>query len=58
MLRDQSRAIIDSSFLAPFVEAWMLAERRNPKALDTLAQVPPGSALAAQLPRAARLDPI
>jgi tetratricopeptide (TPR) repeat protein len=41
--------IIDSSFLAPFAEAWALAERRNPKALDALAQVTPGSALAAQL---------
>ena len=41
--------IIDSSFIAPFVEAWALAERRNPKALDALAQVTPGSALAAQL---------
>jgi tetratricopeptide (TPR) repeat protein len=41
---------IDSSFLAPFVEAWALAERRNPKALDALALVTPGSALAAQLP--------
>jgi len=41
--------IIDSSFLAPFVEAWALAERRNPKAFDALAQVTPGSALAAHL---------
>ncbi len=40
---------IDSSFLAPFLEAWLLAERRNPKAIETLAQVTPGSALAAQL---------
>jgi tetratricopeptide (TPR) repeat protein len=43
------QGIIDSSFLAPFVEAWTLAERRNSKALDALAQVTPGSALAAQL---------
>ena len=49
MLRTK-QGIIDSSFLAPFVEAWALAERRNPKALDALAQVTPGSALAAQLP--------
>lgn len=49
MLRTR-QGIIDSSFLAPFVEAWLLAERRNPKALDALAQVTPGSALAAQLP--------
>ena len=41
--------IIDSSFLAPFVEAWALADRRNPKALEALAQVTPGSALAAHL---------
>jgi tetratricopeptide (TPR) repeat protein len=40
---------IDSSFLAPFAEAWLLAERRNPKAIDVLNQVTPGSALAAQL---------
>ena len=40
---------IDSSFLAPFVEAWALAERRNPRAIDALAQVAPGSALATQL---------
>ena len=40
---------IDSSFLAPFVEAWLLAERRNPRAIDALARVKPGSALAAQL---------
>ena len=40
---------IDSSFLAPFLEAWLLAERRSPKAIDALAQVTPGSALAAQL---------
>ena len=41
--------IIDSSFLAPFVEAWALADSRNPKALDALAQVTPGSVLSAQL---------
>ena len=40
---------IDSSFLAPFVEAWALAERRNPRAIDALAEVAPGSALAAQV---------
>jgi tetratricopeptide (TPR) repeat protein len=43
------QGIIDSSFLAPFVEAWTLAERRNARALDVLAQVTPGSALAGQL---------
>jgi hypothetical protein len=43
------QGIIDSSFLAPFVEAWTLAERRNGKALDALSQVTPGSALATQL---------
>ena len=41
--------IIDSSFLAPFVEAWALADRRDAKALDALAQVTPGSALASQV---------
>lgn len=40
---------IDSSFLAPFIEAWALAERRNPRAFEALAQVAPGSALAPQL---------
>ena len=49
MLRTRE-GVIDSSFLAPFIEAWILAERRNPKAIDALAQVTPGSALAAQLP--------
>ena len=43
------QGIIDSSFLAPFVEAWALAERRNPKAIDALGQVTPGSALAPHL---------
>ena len=43
------QGIIDSSFMAPFVEAWTLAERRNPRALEALAQVVPGSALAMQL---------
>ncbi len=43
------QGIIDSSFLAPFIEAWALAERGNGKALDVLAQVTPGSALAGQL---------
>lgn len=41
--------LIDSSFLAPFIEAWALASRRNLKAIDVLSQVPAGSALAAQL---------
>jgi tetratricopeptide (TPR) repeat protein len=41
--------VIDSSFLAPFVEAWALADRRNPKALDALTQVTPGSILSTQL---------
>lgn len=48
MLRTKA-GIIDSSFVAPFIEAWALAERRNPKALDALAQVTAGSALASQL---------
>ena len=41
--------LIDSSFLAPFVEAWALAEKRNPKAVDALASIQEGSALATQL---------
>lgn len=46
----RSRAgVIDASFLAPFVEAWALADRRNPRAIDALAQITPGSALANQL---------
>jgi len=40
--------IIDSSFLAPFVEAWVRADRRDPSALDVLALVPDTSALASQ----------
>ncbi len=40
--------LIDSSFLAPFVEAWTSAQKRNPNALDILAQVPETSALAGQ----------
>ena len=48
MLRTRD-GVIDASFIAPFVEAWALAERRNVKALEALSQVAPGSALAAQL---------
>lgn len=40
--------MIDSGFLAPFVEAWMRADKRDPRALDVLALVPDTSALAAQ----------
>ena len=40
--------IIDSSFLAPFVEAWMRADKRDPRALDVLGLVPDNSALAPQ----------
>ena len=40
--------IIDSSFLAPFVEAWMRADKRDSRALDVLALVPDTSALAGQ----------
>ena len=43
------QGIIDSSFLVPFVEAWTLAERRNPRALEVLGQVASGSALARQV---------
>ncbi len=39
---------IDSSFLAPFVEAWMHADKRDAKALDVLALVPETSALSGQ----------
>ena len=42
--------VIDSSFFAPFIEAWMHAERRDSKALDALEQVTRGSALASHLP--------
>jgi tetratricopeptide (TPR) repeat protein len=47
LLRTQ-RGLIDSSFLAPFVEAWMRADKRDPRALDVLALVPETSALAGQ----------
>jgi tetratricopeptide (TPR) repeat protein len=47
LLRTQA-GVIDSSFLAPFVEAWMRAEKRDPRALDVLALVPDSSALAGQ----------
>jgi tetratricopeptide (TPR) repeat protein len=40
--------IIDSSFLAPFVEAWARAAKRDPGAIDSLAVVPDSSALALQ----------
>lgn len=40
--------LIDSSFLAPFVEAWMRADKRDPRALDVLTLVPDSSALAGQ----------
>ena len=43
------QGLIDSSFLAPFVEAWTLAEKRNPKAVDAFAGIQDGSALASQL---------
>ena len=42
------QGIIDSSFLAPFVEAWMRADKRDTKALDILSLVPDTSALAGQ----------
>ncbi|MEO7815046.1 MAG: tetratricopeptide repeat protein [Sphingomicrobium sp.] len=38
--------IIDSSFLSPFVEAWIRAGKRDQQATDSLAQVPDSSALA------------
>ncbi len=47
LLRTQG-GVIDSSFLAPFVEAWMRADKRDPRALDVLALVPETSALAGQ----------
>ena len=40
--------IIDSTFLAPFVEAWMWADKGDSKALDALAQVQDTNALAGQ----------
>ena len=48
ILRTQD-GIIDSSFLAPFVEAWTLASKRNPKAVEILNKIPRGSALASQI---------
>ncbi len=47
LLRTQG-GLIDSNFLAPFVEAWARADKRNPHALDLLAVVPDSSALAGQ----------
>lgn len=47
LLRTQG-GVIDSSFLAPFVEAWMRAEKRDPYALDILAAVPAHHPLASQ----------
>jgi len=44
------QGLIDSSFLAPFVEAWSLAEKRDSKAIEALAPIQEGSALATQLP--------
>ena len=38
--------IIDSSFLSPFVEAWVRAEKRDKAAITSLDQVPDSSALA------------
>jgi tetratricopeptide (TPR) repeat protein len=48
ILRTQE-GVIDSSFLAPFVEAWTLAQKRDKKAIDILTQIPRGSALASQV---------
>jgi tetratricopeptide (TPR) repeat protein len=39
----------DLTFLAPIVEAWRLAERRDPRALTVLSQVPGASAVAPYL---------
>jgi Flp pilus assembly protein TadD len=47
LLRTKS-GTIDTSFLAPFVEAWAKAMKRDPAALAGLAQVPDSSALAPQ----------
>ena len=43
------QGMIDSSFLAPFIEGWALAGRRNPKAVEVLSQVAQGSVLASQV---------
>ena len=40
--------LIDSSFLAPFVEAWTRAEKRDPRALQIIAGVSDSSPLAGQ----------
>ncbi|MEO7410205.1 MAG: tetratricopeptide repeat protein [Sphingomicrobium sp.] len=47
ILRTQG-GLIDSSFIAPFVEAWTRADKRDPYALDILATVLENSALASQ----------
>ena len=47
VLRTQG-GLIDSSFLAPFIEAWTRAAKRDAYALDILATVPDNSALASQ----------
>ena len=47
LLRTQG-GMIDSSFIAPFVEAWARAAKRDPRALDVLAAVVDNSALAGQ----------
>lgn len=41
--------LIDTSFFAPFVEAWLRADRRDPRAADSFAKVAPGSAIAGQV---------
>ena len=40
--------VIDSSFLAPFIEAWMWAGKRDARALDVLTQIPASNPLAGQ----------
>jgi tetratricopeptide (TPR) repeat protein len=47
ILRTQG-GLIDSSFIAPFIEAWTRADKRDPSALEVLATVPENSALAGQ----------
>ncbi|MES2903030.1 MAG: hypothetical protein V4696_02490, partial [Pseudomonadota bacterium] len=47
LLRTQG-GVIDASFIAPFVEAWMRADKRDPYALSILAAVPDNNPLVSQ----------
>jgi tetratricopeptide (TPR) repeat protein len=47
-LLNHKGGLIDSSFLSPFVEAWIRADKRDSRAIEILAAVPGSSALASQ----------